>query len=186
MTCASCAARIERGLNRLEGVEATVNLATGQATVKAPPSLGVDRLVGAVEEAGYRARLAAPAHEAHESHEHHDHDEPFRLAARRLLVATVLTAPVVLLSMVPALQFDGWEWVALALSTPVVLWAGAGFHRVALKLARHGSASMDTLISLGTLAAWSWSTVVLVIGLDEDTYFEVAAAVTTLILLGRF
>ena len=94
--------------------------------------------------------------------------------------------PVALLAMVPPLQFAGWEWVALALSTPVVFYSGIGFHRAALRSARHGAATMDTLISLGTLAAWLWSTVVLVGGLDTDTYFEVAAVVTTLILLGRY
>ena len=181
MSCASCAARIERGLNKLEGVEATVNLATAQATVKAVPSVSVEALVGAVEAAGYGARPAAPAHE----HDH-DHDEPLDLVTRRLLLAAVLTVPVVALSMVPALQFSGWEWLALALSTPVVLVAGAGFHRAALNAARHGGATMDTLISIGTLAAFLWSTVVLVAGLDADTYFEVATAVTTLILLGRY
>ncbi|HEV7132366.1 MAG TPA: copper-translocating P-type ATPase, partial [Gaiellaceae bacterium] len=98
----------------------------------------------------------------------------------------VLTIPVALLAMVPALAFSGWEWVALALATPVVFYGGAGFHRVALKHARHGVASMDTLISLGTLAAWTWSAVVLLASLHADTYFEVATAVTTLIVLGRF
>src|SRR6476620_11807798 len=121
MSCASCAAAIERGLNRLDGVDATVNLATGQATVQAPPSVGVDELVGAVESVGYGARLAAPAHEAHE-HDH-DHDEPLDVVTRRLRVAAVLTVPVVLVSMIAALQFSGWEWLALALSTPVVVFA---------------------------------------------------------------
>jgi Cu+-exporting ATPase len=88
--------------------------------------------------------------------------------------------------MVPPLQFDGWEWLAFALSTPVVLWAGWPFHRAAALNARHGAATMDTLISIGTLAAWAWSTVVLVGGLDEHSYFEVAAVITTLILLGRY
>jgi Cu+-exporting ATPase len=97
-----------------------------------------------------------------------------------------LTVPVALLAMVPPLQFSGWEWVALALATPVVFWSGIGFHRAALRGARHASASMDTLISMGTLAAWLWSTVVLVLALDEDTYFELATAFTTFILLGRY
>jgi len=183
MSCASCAARIERGLNGLEGVEATVNLATEQASVKAPPSISVEQLVGAVEAAGYGASPAAPAHEAVHERDHH---EPVDLVTRRLVLAAVLTVPVVLLSMVPALQFSGWEWLAFALSAPVVLVAGAGFHRAALKAARHRGATMDTLISIGTLSALLWSTVVLVAGLDADTYFEVGAAVTTLILLGRY
>jgi Cu+-exporting ATPase len=178
MSCASCAAAIERGLNGLDGVEATVNLATEQATVKAAPSVSVDDLVGAVESIGYRARPAA---------EHaHGHDEPSAGVRDRLLVAAVLGVPVVLVAMVPSLQFPGWEWSALVLSTAVVLYAGAGFHRAALKAARHRRATMDTLISIGTLAAWLWSAVVLVAGLDGDTYFEVASAVTTLILLGRW
>src|SRR5262249_43526298 len=91
-----------------------------------------------------------------------------------------------LLAMVPPLQFAGWEWVALVLSTPVVFYAGFGFHRAALQNARYGAATMDTLISIGTLAAWVWSAVVLVGGIDTDTYFEVGAVVTTLILLGRY
>jgi Cu+-exporting ATPase len=183
MSCASCAARIERGLNGIEGVEASVNLVTEQATVMAPPSVTVDQLVGAVEAAGYNARPAASAHEAIPQD---DHDEPVDRVKRRLVLAAVLTVPVVLLSMVPALQFSGWEWLALALSAPVVLVAGAGFHRAALKAARHRGATMDTLISIGTLSAFLWSTVVLVAGLDADTYFEVGAAVTTLVLLGRY
>jgi P-type Cu+ transporter len=180
MSCASCAARIERGLNKLDGVEATVNLATAQATVKAGPSVGVEELVGAVEAAGYHAHEATPARAAHV------HDEPLEALTRRLLVAAALTVPVALLAMVPPLQFTDWEWLALALSTPVVFYSGAGFHRAALNAARHRSATMDTLISIGTIAAWLWSTVVLVGGLDADTYFEVAAAITTLILLGRY
>ncbi len=105
---------------------------------------------------------------------------------RRLAVAIVLSLPVALLAMIPPLQFSGWEWVALALSTPVVFYTGLGFHRAALTSARHLAATMDTLISVGTIAAWLWSTVVLVGGLETDTYFEVAAVVTTLILLGRY
>ena len=105
---------------------------------------------------------------------------------RRLTVAVALTVPVALIAMVEPLRFPGWEWVVLALSTPVVFWSGAGFHRAALQSARHLTATMDTLISIGTLAAWLWSTVVLVGGLAEDTYYEVAAVVTTLILLGRY
>jgi Cu+-exporting ATPase len=183
LSCASCAARVEKTLNALDGVEATVNFATEQATVTCREDVAPEALVQAVEAAGYGARPAAAAH-AHDSH--HDHDEPRSVLARRLLVAAVLTAPVVVLGMVTAFQFRGWEWVALALSTPVVFYSGLGFHRMALRGARHFSAGMDTLISVGTLAAWLWSTVVLVAGLDTDVYFEVATAVTTLILLGRY
>ncbi len=179
MTCASCAARIEKKLNKLEGVEATVNFATEQAQVICEPGVSVDFLVDAVHSAGYRAREAAQAHV-------HHYDEPARAMRVRLLAAILLTVPVALLAMVLPLQFSDWEWVALALATPVVFWSGIGFHRAALKAARHGSASMDTLISMGTLAAWLWSTVVLVAALDADTYFELATAFTTLILLGRY
>ncbi|HEU5212763.1 MAG TPA: heavy metal translocating P-type ATPase [Gaiellaceae bacterium] len=178
MTCASCAARIERTLNKLDGVDATVNFATETATVSFD-SAQVDpqQLVDAVERIGYHAGPKET------SHEHaHDHDAP----ATRLVVALVLSVPLVLLAMVPPLQFRGWEWLALVLATPVVFWSGAQFHRAALLNARHGAATMDTLVSLGTLAAWTWSTVVLVAGLSADVYFEVAAVITTLILLGRF
>ena len=179
MTCASCAARIEKKLNRLDGVQATVNYVTEQATVHAPPGVSVADLVGAVQAAGYDAHLARPPHSDHS-------DESLRALTLRLLVAAVLTVPVALVAMVTPLQFADWEWVALALSTPVVFWSGLGFHRAALRSARHLAASMDTLISIGTLAAWLWSTVVLVGSLDADVYFEVAAVVTTLILLGRY
>ena len=187
MTCASCVARIERKLNKLDGVEATVNFATEQATVRCDPAVTVDDLVGAVEAAGYHAYPSAPAHDVHaETAGHHHRDEPATVLRRRLVAAIALTTPVALLAMVPPLQFTGWEWVALVLSTPVVFWSGAGFHRAALQSARHAAATMDTLISIGTLAAWLWSTVVLVGGLDADTYFEVAAVITTLIVLGRY
>jgi Cu+-exporting ATPase len=178
MTCASCVARIERKLNKLEGVEATVNFATEQATVRCDPSVTVDELVRVVEAAGYHASPAAEA-----GHRHDDATGPLAL---RLGVAIALTIPVALLAMIPPLQFSGWEWVAFALAMPVVLWCGSGFHRAALQSARHFEATMDTLVSVGTLAAWTWSTIVLAAGLDEDNYFEVAAVITTLILLGRY
>src|SRR4051812_37333902 len=161
MTCASCAARIERKLNRLDGVSATVNYATEQATVSCPEDVPVGALVAAVEAAGYRARLT-PAEE--------------RGAPWRLIVAAVLAAPVVVLGMT-----GGSAWASFVLATPVVFWSGWEFHRVAWR-----RLAMDTLISLGTLAAWTWSVVVLLGGLDADVYFEVAAVVTTLILLGRW
>ena len=179
MTCAACAARIEKRLNTLEGVEATVNFATEKATVRSERPIPVERLVTAVQSAGYGAREASSAHS-------HQHDEPIGQLRRRLAVGIVLTIPLALLALVPPLQFDGWGWVALALSTPVVFWCGAGFHRAAAKSARHLAASMDTLISIGTLAAWLWSAVVLIATLDADTYFEVPAVITTLVLLGRY
>ena len=177
MTCASCASRIERSLNKLDGVDATVNFATEQATVHCDRAVADGTLIGAVESIGYHAHV-------HGGHVHED--EPPNVLRRRLTLVVALTIPIALLAMVPSFQFSGWEWVALALSTPVVFYGGIGFHSVALRHARHGAASMDTLISIGTLAAWTWSTVVLVAGLNEDVYFEVAAIVTTLILLGRY
>jgi Cu+-exporting ATPase len=182
MTCASCAARIERKLNRLEGVDATVNFATEQATVHCPDSVAPEELVAAVEAAGYHARVHEPAGHGAD----HGHGEVTPGLRRRLALSIVLTVPVALVAMIPALRFAGWEWVALALSAPVVFVSGSGFHRVTLRNLRHGAVSMDTLISIGTLAAWLWSTVVLAASLDADTYFEVAAVITTLILLGRF
>jgi Cu+-exporting ATPase len=192
MTCASCAARIERKLNKLDGVEASVNFATERATVRCDEDMPIERLMATVEGAGYRAHVTRPAHEGHASHAghdmggHHHQDEPLGVLTRRLLVAIALTIPVALLAMVPPLQFSGWDWVAFALSTPVVFYAGLGFHRAALKSARYLEATMDTLISLGTLAAWTWSTVVLLGSINEDTHFEVAAVITTLIVLGRY
>jgi P-type Cu+ transporter len=183
MHCASCAASVEHRLNELDGVEATVNLATNQATVHRDPAVPVEELVAAVESIGYGARPVRSAFDGEGREHHHAVDGALR---GRLLVAVVLTLPVALLSMVPSLRFSGWEWVALVLSTPVVFFSGAGFHRTALRSARHGAATMDTLISLGTLAAFTWSAVVLLFGLDADTYFEVATVVTTLILLGRY
>jgi Cu+-exporting ATPase len=176
MTCASCAARIERTLNKVEGVEATVNFATETASVSFDPSLvAPDQLTAAVERIGYHAH-------PRDEHAAHEHDaKPLQL-----LVALVLSLPLLLMAMIPPLQFTGWEWVSLVLATPVVFWSGAQFHRAALLNARHGAATMDTLVSLGTLAAWTWSTVVLLAGINEDTYFEAAAVITALILLGRY
>ncbi|MHB8059540.1 MAG: heavy metal translocating P-type ATPase [Gaiellaceae bacterium] len=189
MTCASCATRIERKLNKLDGVEATVNFATERATINRDPSVTDEELVGAVESIGYHAHPVAPDHLSHANDDepgHHHHDEPLRVLTRRLIAAVALSVPVALVAMVAPLQFAGWEWVALGLTAPVVFWSGLGFHRTALKNARHGSATKDTLISMGTLAAWGWSTVVLVGGFAASTYFEAAAVITTLILLGRY
>ena len=178
MTCASCATRVEKKLSKVDGVEgSSVNYATEEATVVYDSArVEIDDLVEAVSAAGYSARIHGEETEAHEG----------TTLRQRLLVAVVLTVPLTLLAMVLPLQFDGWEWVALALATPVVLWAGWPFHRATVLNARHGAVTMDTLISIGTLAAWTWSTVVLVAGVDADTYFEVGAVITTLILLGRY
>jgi Cu+-exporting ATPase len=178
MSCASCAARVEKQLNKLEGVSASVNYATELASVAYDPGrVRPPDLVRTVEEAGYTAALPANAGTK---------ADPVRPLRARLLVSIALTAPLLLLAMVPPLQFGGWEWIAFGLATPIVLWAGFPFHRAAVLNARHVTATMDTLVSLGTLAAWSWSVVVLVAGLNADVYFEVAGVITTLIVLGRF
>jgi Cu+-exporting ATPase len=177
MTCAGCAARVEKSLNSLAGVDASVNLATERASVSYD-SEGVEteELIRAVEAAGYAAALPVAGVAD---------GDPVRPLRTRLLVALALTLPLVLVAMAPPLQFSGWKWLALAFATPIVLWAGFPFHRAAVRSARHRAATMDTLVSLGTLAAWGWSVVVLLAGLDADVYFEVAGVITTLILLGR-
>ena len=182
MTCAACASRIERKLNKLAGVDAAVNYATEEAAITFDPGrVKLADLVASVEATGYGASLpTADADRAGSA------ERASRRLRSRLLLAAGLTAPLVVLSMLTPLQFSGWEWLALMLATPVVLWAGWAFHRSAILNARRGAATMDTLISLGTLAAWGWSTLVLVVGLDEHSYFEVGAVITTLILLGRY
>jgi Cu+-exporting ATPase len=184
MTCASCAARIEKKLNKLDGVEASVNYATEEASVAFDPErVGVEQLIRTVETIGYGAALPRAAVDVTQAEEPED---ALRVVRRRLVPAAALTAPLTLLALVPPVQFSGWEWLALSLTTPVVLWAGWPFHRAAWVNARHLAATMDTLISIGTLAAWAWSTIVLVAFPGEHTYFEVGAVTTTLVLLGRF
>ncbi len=178
MTCASCAARVEKKLNQLGGVSASVNYATELASVEYDQDqVRLPDLVRAVEDAGYKAAVPSSLDVG---------ADPVRALRTRLLVSVALTVPLLLLAMLPPLQFEGWEWIAFVLATPTVLWAGLAFHRAALLNARHLTATMDTLVSLGTLAAWSWSVAVLVAGLSADVYFEVAGVITTLILLGRF
>jgi Cu+-exporting ATPase len=178
MTCASCAGRVEKRLNALPGVEASVNLATERASVRYDPaSVHLEQLLAAVAASGYRAVLPSAAADPHQAE---------RALELRLGVSLLLTVPLVLIGMVPAFQFTGWEWVALALATPIVFWAGTGFHRAALLNARHGAVTMDTLISIGTLAAWGWSTVAAAALDDADTYFEAAGVITSFLLLGRF
>ena len=177
MTCASCAARVEKRLNKLEGVSASVNFASEHAAVSFDPGrVTVDDLLGTVEAAGYHASLPRVGLG----------EDPGRGYRLRLIAAAVLSAALALLAMVAALQFSGWEWVSFVLATPVVFWCGWPFHRAAAVNARHLVATMDTLISVGTIAAWGWSTVVLVSGVSEHTYFEAAGAITALILLGRY
>jgi Cu+-exporting ATPase len=178
MTCASCATRIEKKLNRLDGVAATVNFASEHAAVAFDPThVSVSDLIGTIEAAGYHA--AMPNADDND-------DDPTKPYRRRLVLAVVLTVPLALFAWVSAARPPGWEWVSLALATPVVFYAGWPFHRAAVTNARHGAATMDTLISVGTLAAWVWSTVVLLAGMSASVYFDTAGAITTLILLGRF
>jgi Cu+-exporting ATPase len=176
MTCASCAARVERSLNGLDGVTATVNYATERATVDFDDAaVAPEQLVDAVASAGYGATLpGAPPPDAGEA----------RGLRTRLRISTVLAVPVLVLSMIGPLQFAGWELVALCLATPVVLWGAWPFHREAWRGLRHHTATMDTLISIGTLAAWMWS-VAAVVTDAEDLYLEVASVVTVLVLAGR-
>ena len=184
MTCASCAARIEKRLNKLDGVTASVNYATEQAAVElASDDIGADQLIAAIEAAGYTAQLPQPD----DIDDDTDTDPETDALRTRLVWSTVLAMPVVLLATIPALQFAGWRWLSLALATPVVGWGGASIHRAAWLNLRHRAATMDTLISVGTLAAYGWSAVaVLFGGTDSELYLEVAAAVTVFILAGRY
>jgi len=183
MTCASCAARIERRLSRLGGVTATVNFATQTARVRFPAALAPAALIAAVEQAGYTATLPGVADGTAE--EARAAAEMARLR-RRLLVSLALAVPVVALAMVPAWQFGGWQWVSLVLASPVAVWGAWPFHRAAVRAARHGAATMDTLISVGVGAAYLWSLYVLGSGRPGATYLEVASGVTALVLLGRY
>ena len=208
MTCASCANRIERKLNKLDGVSATVNYATERATVDYDPEVAQpEDLLGVVQVAGYQAVLptAEPAR-TEGGHEHHDVAEDETVALRRrLVISAALSFPVLLMAMVSALQFDNWQWLSLQLATPVVLWGAWPFHKAAWANLKHATATMDTLISVGVLAAWLWSLYSLFLGDagmpgmrmpfelipergagSSDIYLEVASVVTTLILLGRF
>jgi Cu+-exporting ATPase len=204
MTCASCAHRIERRLNKLDGVEATVNYATEKAAVTYDPALlEPRRLVATIEDVGYHASL--PVARSDSEAADRPSDDPLRTLRQRLIGAIILTVPVIALSMIPALQFEQWQWLALQLATPVVLWAGWPFHRAAWLNLRHGAATMDTLISVGTLAAWGWSLVALFlldageVGMTmhfelvlqrsasaSEIYLEVAAAVIAFVLAGRY
>jgi Cu+-exporting ATPase len=186
MTCSSCAARIERGLNRLDGVAATVNFAVEQAHVEHAPSVGTEDLIRAIEATGYHASVLDHGHPG----DHMNHDLPEEQLRPRLIGSTILAVPVVALSMVMAAQFPGWQWVVLALATPIVFWGGYPFHTAALNSARHGTSTMDTLVSIGTLAAYLWSAFVVITGSTGHghghVYFEVAAAVTVFLLAGRY
>ena len=200
MTCASCAHRIERKLNKLDGVTATVNYATEKAKVHVAPNVSTDDLVAAVEAAGYGASLPEPP-----VGEVAEHDEELSELRTRLIVSALLSVPVVLLAMVPAWQFANWQWLSLTLAAPVVVWGAWPFHRATWVNLRHGAATMDTLVSLGTTAAFGWSVYALFWGEaghpgmrhpfeltmqrnggTSDIYLEAAAGVVSFILLGRY
>lgn len=157
MTCASCAARIEKRLNRIDGVEASVNFATEQARVDYPDTVTPEDLVAAVEATGYTAAVPAARPDGTETdgtETEPDESAPWR---QRLLISAALSLPVVALSMIPVLQFDNWQWLTLTLASPVVVWGAWPFHRAAWTNLRHGAATMDTLISVGVTAAYLWS-----------------------------
>ncbi|MGQ5592046.1 heavy metal translocating P-type ATPase [Streptomyces sp. ESR1.13] len=213
MTCASCAARVEKKLNRMDGVTATVNYATEKARISHPATTEVADLIATVVKTGYTAEEPAPPPEPADGpatargHDGNGGDDDPELSAlrRRLTVSVLLAAPVVLLAMVPALQFDNWQWLSLTLAAPVVVWGGLPFHRAAWTGVRRGAATMDTLVSLGTLAAFGWSLWALFFGdagmpgmrhgFDltvsradgaSAIYLEAAAGVTAFLLLGRW
>ncbi|MFB7465907.1 heavy metal translocating P-type ATPase [Streptomyces sp. NPDC056224] len=210
MTCASCAARIEKKLNRMDGVTATVNYATEKAKVSYAADVRVADLIATVEKTGYTAEEPPPPEPdpdpgAADGAAPAVRDPELAALRQRLLVSAALALPVVLLSMVPALQFDNWQWLSLTLAAPVVVWGALPFHRAAWTNARHGAATMDTLVSVGTLAAFTWSLWALFLGHagmpgmrhgfdfaisrtdgSSAIYLEVAAGVVSFILLGRY
>jgi Cu+-exporting ATPase len=215
MTCASCAARIEKKLNKVDGVAATVNFATEKAKVSFPDTLRPAELIKVVEQTGYTAQVPRPVggHDQQPPGSDRDaspavddhRDVGLRTLRHKLLVSAALTVPVVAMAMIPALQFAFWQWLSLTLAAPVVVWGGWQFHRAAWTNLRHGAATMDTLVSLGTLAALGWSLVALFFGTAgtpgmthgfeltlargdglDSIYLEAAAGVTTLILAGRY
>src|SRR5690606_20719105 len=202
MTCASCANRIERKLNRLDGVTATVNYATEKASVTVPSGYDPTRLIAEVESTGYTAALPVRTEPEPRTA---DDDPELTSLRRRLVISAILTAPVVAMAMIPALQFTYWQWASLTLAAPVVVWGGWPFHRAAWINLRHGAATMDTLVSMGTLAAFLWSLYALFFGTAGmpgmtpafqfalapsdgagNIYLEVAAAVPPSRLLGRW
>jgi Cu+-exporting ATPase len=212
MTCASCAARIEKRLNKLDGVTASVNYATEQATVSYPEGLRADDLIAVVEAAGYTARLPAPppaetgrADTGPGDGGAGDADDPARALRTRLAISAVLALPVVAMAMIPALQFRNWQWLSLTLAAPVVVWGAWPFHRAAATNLAHRAATMDTLVSVGVLAAFGWSLYALFIGDagmagmrmpfavtaghvagHDEIYLEAASGVTVFLLAGRY
>nr|WP_282857361.1 heavy metal translocating P-type ATPase [Pseudoclavibacter helvolus] len=205
MTCASCAMRIEKKLNKLEGVTASVNYATEKARVHAPEGLDPQSLIDEVEKTGYTAVLPVPEQHNAEGTTVGDTDPELTSLRQRLIGSIALAAPVIVLAMVPAFQFTHWQWASLALASPVIVWGAWPFHRAAWLNLRHGSATMDTLISVGTIAAFVWSLYALFFGTAGEAgmkhpfeftiapsdgaaniYLEVAAGVTMFVLAGRY
>ncbi len=207
MTCASCASRIEKKLNKIDGVTATVNYATEKAKVTFPDGVPVEDLVTAVENAGYSAALPKPpsAPDTVDPDAETPQDRDLRELRTRLIISTLLSVPVIAMAMIPALQFDNWQWLSLTLAAPVIVWAALPFHRAAWVNLRHGAATMDTLISLGTISAFVWSLYALFFGTageagmkhafrltvdrmdgSANIYLEVAAGVITFVLAGRY
>ncbi|MFJ7617869.1 heavy metal translocating P-type ATPase [Rhodococcus erythropolis] len=207
MTCASCASRIEKKLNKIDGVTATVNYATEKAKVTFPDGVPVEELVAAVENAGYAAALPKPpsSTDTVDPDAETPQDRDLRELRARLIISTLLSVPVIAMAMIPALQFDNWQWLSLTLAAPVIVWAALPFHRAAWVNLRHGAATMDTLISLGTISAFVWSLYALFFGTageagmkhafrltvdrmdgSANIYLEVAAGVITFVLAGRY
>ena len=200
MTCASCAMRVEKKLNKLPGVTATVNYATEKATINLPADILISDAIAAVESSGYTAQEVKQEKE----NEPEAKDEPEVELRNRLIISAALTIPVVLMAMIPALQFDYWQWLSLTLASPVVIWGALPFHRATWINLKHGNATMDTLVSMGVVAAYTWSLYALFFGGAGETgmkmdftllpshsgnseiYLEVASAVTVFILLGRY
>ena len=196
MTCASCAARVEKKLNRVEGVTASVNYSTEKATIEAPPTMTADELIAVVEKTGYGATLPVPIEQKS--------DEAAELKPR-VIWAFILSVPVALVSMIPAIQFPGWQWAALVLSAIVVLWLGRSFHQATFANLRHGATTMDTLVTLGTITAFAWSVYAMIFGHAGEIglkhhfefnlsrqdalgfiYFEAAVIIISFLLLGRY
>ncbi|MBP3978066.1 cation-translocating P-type ATPase [Microbacterium sp. BLY] len=205
MTCASCAMRIEKKLNRLDGVTATVNYATEKASVTAPAGVDTALLIAEVEKTGYTAVVPAPPGPEGKEPDGEEPDPELTALRQRLIASVVLTVPVIAMAMIPALQFTYWQWLSLALAGPVIVWAAWPFHKAAWINLRHGAATMDTLISMGTIAALLWSLYALFFGTAGmpgmthpfeltvapsdgagNIYLEVGAGVTTFILAGRY
>jgi P-type Cu+ transporter len=207
MTCASCAARVEKKLNKLDGVTATVNYATEKARVSFPDALTPEDLVHTVEQTGYTATLPPTKEEsaAAETTAETDQDRDLRSLRQRFYISAALAVPVIALAMVPAWQFRNWQWASLVLAAPVVVWGGWPFHRAAAQNLRHGQSTMDTLISVGTIAAFGWSLYALFFGTagmpgmthpfeftlqrsdgSGNIYLEAAAGVTAFLLAGRY